>query len=199
VANETRRKIRWTPHLPEALAAEPRRAGPAELFTQVAPLLAGGRTGQDAIERLAELLQEDPALIDLRFDEAEVLHAVRTFVPGSPLELDDEHRAVLFARTLPSLVPPRFGRKAAEALGTAAARRTEPLDRLALALGRYLAILDDVEGAAGAGQNPLWQLLLELTWGEARAAAPEGRDVLHLPDGEAPAPAAARLVAGISR
>lgn len=191
----TRRKVRWTPRLVAPLV-RPRRAGPAELFAQVAPLLAGGSAGAEAMERLAELLQDDPALIDLRFDESATLHAVRSFSSGGTALLADARRAELHARALPALVPPRFGRKVADALAAVASRRADPRDRMALALGRYFAILDDVEGAAGAGANPLWQLLLELTSADARGAGLEGRELLRLPDEEPEAPA---LAAGIVR
>jgi hypothetical protein len=192
----TRRRIPWSPHLSSPLLRA-RRAGPAELFAQVAPLLAGGSAGQDALAHLAELLQDDPALIDLRFDEHEVLHAMRALAPSSPSGQPEAERDLLHARLLPGLVPPRFGKQVADALAAASARRADPRDRLALALGRYFAILDDVEGAAGAGQNPLWQLLLDLTWSEANGAALVGRDLLHLPheDGEGQRP----LASGMAR
>ena len=162
-------------------APRPRRAGPAELFAEVAPLLAGGPRGEDAFARLAVLLQEDPALIDLRLDGDAVARTVDAAAPHGLGALDDASRDGLARRALPALVPARFGREAAEVFATVADRRTDPLDPQALALGRYFAILDDVEGAAGAGTNPLWHLLFELTWAEAALDEVAPRDLLDLP------------------
>lgn len=176
---EGRRRARVKPQLSVGPPERPRRVGPADLFAQVAPLLAEPRAGQDALERLVELLQEDPALIDLRLDEGGVVSAVRNASPTG-IPAGEPQREALFLRVLPSVVPPRFGRELADAFASVSQRRPDPRDRAALALGRYLALLDDVEGAPGTGRNALWRALLELTWLEAAPAA-EGREILHVP------------------
>jgi len=162
-----------------------RHVGPAELYEEVAPLLAEGPAGEEALSRLARLLQEDPALLDLRFQPAAAAR-----LSDELAVLDDAARERHTAHALPALVPPRLGRDALAAFERVGARTSDPLARGALALGRYFALLDDSEGAAAAGKNPLWHLLFELTLAELPEASPRP-DPLALEAGP-PAPSTPR-------
>lgn len=155
-ASRNRRRTTLPPRLVPA-----RRVGPAELYGEVAPLLAGGAAGEEALARLSTLLQEDPALLDLRFSP----DASRDLAAELAV-LDDAARERHVQHVLPSLVPAQLGREAERLFVRVEGRSPETVTRRALALGRYFALLDDLEGASGAGQNPLWHLLFELTLAE---------------------------------
>ena len=177
-AGRTRRRTTLPPRI-----VSPRRVGPAELYGQVAPLLAGGAAGEEALARLATPLQEDPALLDLRFEP----DASRTLAAELAV-LDDAARERHTQHALPSLVPPHLGREAERLFVRVEGRSAEPVARRALALGRYFALLDDLEGASGAGQNPLWHLLFELTLAELPENVPLA-DALAFEGGPATKPA----------